>query len=192
MKRLLFLFYLILIALVGNKGALAQDAFDAYKKHDYANAYRGFEKLASAGDFNAMNNLGLMYMSGEGVAVNYAQAADWFEKAASHGHLSAINNLGTLYEMGQGRQQNFGTAAQYYRVAADRGMSDAQFNLAALYEQGHGVPKDIMQAYIWYGLAARSGDADAKIAQKKVGDTISPNVIGSADAFIKNWQQASK
>ncbi|HVJ41720.1 MAG TPA: tetratricopeptide repeat protein [Dongiaceae bacterium] len=192
MGRLLRLWGVAILAFAISAAAMAQEAFQAYAHHDYADAYKGFEKLASNGDLNAMNNLGLMLVNGQGTTVNYGAAADWFEKAANQGHLSAINNLGTLYELGHGRQQNYQMAAQYYRLAADRGMGDAQFNLAALYEQGHGVAKDPMQAYIWYGLAARSGDADAKAAQAKVKSDLSANILGSADAFIKSWQPTSK
>jgi len=168
--------------------AWSQEAFQAYARKDYADAYKGFEKLAASGDLNAMNNLGLMLLNGQGTVVNYAAAADWFEKAAEKGHLNAITNLGTLYELGHGRPQNYQKAAQLYRSAADRGTSDAQYNLAQLYEQGNGVAKYPMQAYVWYSLAARSGDPDAKQAQQKIKPTLQQNLVGSADAFVKNWK----
>lgn len=192
MGRLAYLCGMLLSLLLMAQQASAQEAFQAYARKDYADAYKGFEKLAASGDLNAMNNLGLMLVNGQGVTVNYAAAADWFEKAAKQGHLSAINNLGTLYELGHGREQNYQMAAQYYRVAADRGMSDAQYNLAELYEQGNGVAKDPMQAYIWYGLAARAGNSDAKAAQQKVKANLQVKLLGPADAFIKSWQAANK
>jgi len=195
MGRLTYISYIcgiLAVLTLGMGQASAQEAFKQYANKDYTDAYKGFEKLAANGDLNAMNNLGLMLVNGQGTTVDYAAAADWFEKAAKKGHISAINNLGTLYELGHGRQQNYQLAAQSYRIAADRGMSDAQYNLAALYEQGNGVAKDPMQAYIWYGLAARAGDADAKAAQQKIRGTLQSNLLGQADAFIKSWQPMTK
>lgn len=192
MGRLTYLSGAIMLFTLISSVALSQEAFQAYAHKDYADAYKGFEKLAAGGDLNAMNNLGLMLMNGQGTPVNYTAAADWFQKAAEKGHLIAITNLGTLYELGRGRQQNYQRAAQLYRAAADRGIGDAQYNLAELYEQGHGVAKDPMQAYVWYSLAARSGDADAKAAQQKIKPSLPQNLVGSADAFVKNWKPMTK
>lgn len=168
--------------------ASADDAFTAYQKGDYPTAYQGFQQLAAQGNLNAMNDLGMMYMSGQGVKQDYATASSWFKKAADKGHLEAVTNLGTLYELGHGVPQDYDRAARMYRVAADHGVAVAQYNLAALYEVGNGVPKDLMQAYIWYGLAAKSGNQAAAAENAKLVGSFDPQLKGSADAFIKSWK----
>jgi uncharacterized protein len=52
--------------------------------------------LAEAGDLEAMNALGVMYESGNGVAFDEATAERWFRKAAMGGNLKAQTNLGSL------------------------------------------------------------------------------------------------
>jgi len=168
--------------------AQTPDAFTAYQHKDYAAAYQGFQQLAAQGNLNAMNDLGMMYMNGQGVKQDYAAAGDWFKKAAEKGHTHAITNLGTLYEMGQGVTQSYDQAAQLYRIAANYGISAAQYNLAALYEAGHGVPKDPMQAYIWYGLAAQGGSKKAETEKERLRATLDPKLLGPADAYIKSWK----
>ena len=168
--------------------AIAQDAFAAYQKGDYATAYKGFENLASQGNANAMNNLGMMLMSGQGVEKDSAAAAQWFQKSAERGQLDAITNLGTLYELGQGVPQSYARAAELYRAAADYGIGNAQYNLAQLFEAGKGVPKDPAQAYIWYSLAARAGDQDAAAAKAKLEPMLDKTLHGQAEAFVRNWK----
>jgi TPR repeat protein len=168
--------------------AIAQDAFAAYKTGDYATAYKGFQSLAAQGNANAMNNLGMMLMSGQGIQKDAAAAAQWFKKAAEKGQLDAITNLGTLYELGQGVPQDYARAAELYRAAADYGIGNAQYNLAQLFEAGKGVPKDQAQAYVWYSLAAKAGDQDAAAAKAKLEPTLDKTLHGQAEAFIRNWK----
>lgn len=168
--------------------AIAQDAFAAYQKGDYATAYKGFESLASQGNANAMNNLGIMLMGGQGIKKDPMAAAQWFQKSAEKGQLDAITNLGTLYELGQGVPQNYARAAELYRAAADYGIGNAQYNLAQLFEAGKGVPKDPAQAYVWYSLAARAGDQDAAAAKTKLEPMLDKTLHGQAEAFVRNWK----
>src|SRR5471032_736877 len=61
-----------------------------------------YEQAASAGSASAMNNLGALYLNGQGVAKDYAQARAWFRKAADQGDATAQNNLGAVYASGRG------------------------------------------------------------------------------------------
>jgi len=182
---------LVFCLFVGNaKFAMAKDPFAAYENGDYATALEGFRTLAEQGNANAMNNLGLMYANGLGVAVDLDAAHAWYQKAAAKGSLSAINNLGALYEMGQGVPQSYEEAAHKYALAAKYGLSDAQYNLGALYELGKGLPSDLVQAYLWYSLAAAQGDADAAAARDRVGAKIDPALRSQAATYVKSWKPA--
>ena len=61
------------------------DAVDAHARGDYAKALRLIRPLANDGDAAAQFNLGLMYMTGQGVSRDDAAAAIWFQKAAEQG-----------------------------------------------------------------------------------------------------------
>src|SRR6476619_7636540 len=100
-----------------------EDAGDAHARGDYAKALRLIRPLANDGDAAAQFNLGLMYMTGQGVQQDNAAAALWFRKAAEQGYALAQSNLGTLYLYGHGVTQDDNEAVMWFRKAADQ--SDA-------------------------------------------------------------------
>jgi uncharacterized protein len=65
-----------------------------------------------------MNNLGSLYLNGQGVKTDAAAARRWFEKAAAAGHAEAMNNLGFLYVNGRGVKQDFEAARRWFEKAA--------------------------------------------------------------------------
>ena len=68
-----------------------------------------------------MNNLGLLYDNGQGVAQDYVKAREWYEKAADKGDAGAMSNLGALYDNGRGVAQDYAKAREWYEKAADKG-----------------------------------------------------------------------
>ena len=69
---------------------------------DYRKARKWFEEAASAGNTEAMINLGRLYEQGLGVAQDYGKALEWFRKALETGNSDAMKNLARLYEQGLG------------------------------------------------------------------------------------------
>ena len=128
-----------------------------HAKNDVAAAVRWYRKAASGGHGVAMNNLGIMYKEGLGVARNPASAVQWFRRAAVRGYASAMNNLGVMYENGVGVTLDNGEAARWYQMAAGKGASPAMHNIAAMYAQGKGVPKDLDRAAEFAFKALRAG-----------------------------------
>jgi len=61
-----------------------------------AQAAKWIRKAATAGDSEAQNMLGVMYLKGEGVKKNMNLAKRWFKKAATLGHVQAQQNLQAL------------------------------------------------------------------------------------------------
>ena len=98
-----------------------EDAVDAHARGDYAKALRLIRPLANDGDATAQFDLGLMYMTGQGVQQDDAAAALWFRKAAEQGYALAQSNFGTLYLYGRGVAQDDTEAAMWFRKAADQG-----------------------------------------------------------------------
>jgi TPR repeat protein len=56
---------------------------------------------------DALNNLGEMHESGEGVIRNLKAAVDFYQQAANGGHVDAQTNLGYLYEHGADDDEYF-------------------------------------------------------------------------------------
>ena len=108
--------------------ARSDDAESAYKRGDYALAYKGFKTLAEQGNAVAQNSLGGMYTKGQGVLQDYAEAMEWYRKAAEQGNADAQNSLGEIYAKGQGVPQDFVQAHMWFNLAAAQGHSTAQGN----------------------------------------------------------------
>jgi TPR repeat protein len=58
-----------------------EDGYAAYKLGDYAAAMSYWRPLADQGNAWAQDNLGVMYLDGQGVAQDYAQALVWFRSS---------------------------------------------------------------------------------------------------------------
>jgi TPR repeat protein len=115
------------------------------------------KKRAEAGDPKAQVELGISYVSGNGVALNESEAVKWFRKAAERGDAGGEYALGEMYLTGRGVSANPTAASTWIRLAAEHGDSRGQFNLAAMYVQGQGVPKDEAEGARWMRKAADQG-----------------------------------
>ena len=74
-----------------------QEGLDAYKRGDYDTALKEWRPLADQGLAAAQNNLGAMYINGEGVRRNYVQGYMWLSLAAKQGYKRAVSSQGQLY-----------------------------------------------------------------------------------------------
>jgi uncharacterized protein len=120
------------------------------------------QKAATAGNVDAMNNLGLLYQNGQGVAQSYDKARVWFQKAADAGDADAMNNLGELYYYGLGVARNYTQARDWYEKAAAADNANAMYSLGWMYEKGSGgIIRDYTQARNWYQGAAAAGNTEA-------------------------------
>ena len=64
-------------------GGQFEDAVSAYKRGDYATAYRLWKPLAKQGETQAQYNLGVMFGDGRGVSQDNILAHMWFNIAVS-------------------------------------------------------------------------------------------------------------
>ncbi len=153
----------------GDKSAKneASGAFEQGKlalgKGQVDEALQAFQRAAAAGDSRAMNDIGVLYYEGHGVAKDYQHAREWYEKAATAGNGSAMANLGFLYMEGFGVIRDYDQARQWYEKGAAAGSGRAMAHLGYIYREGFGVTKDYGQARQWFekGVAAKDGRAMA-------------------------------
>jgi TPR repeat protein len=117
--------------------------------------------LASSGDRDAQNNVGLCYQHGYGVAQNYKMAASWFRRAAKAGLDTAQFNLGGFYLEAKGMRKNLKKAIACYKRAAEQRHELALLQLGNLYQKGIGVAQDYQRAFILYICAYRQGSVRA-------------------------------
>jgi len=103
-----------------------EDAVDAMRIGDFAEAYCVMRPLAEDGNAEAQYNIGWMYLNGYGLRVNDSLALEWWQKASEQGHRDASFSIGMLYSLGEGEvSKDSAKAIDYYLIAADAGHEDA-------------------------------------------------------------------
>jgi len=152
-------------------------------------AAKWFRKAADQGSAKGQNDLGEMYMNGEGLSQSYEEAAKWFHKAADQDYAEAQLNLGNLYHEGHGVSQDNVEAAKWIRKAADQGNSRAQYNLGILYLNGTGVIQDYLMAHMYTNLAAAQGQENAEHNREAIARKMTPDQIGKAQQMARDWME---
>ncbi|NNM01328.1 MAG: sel1 repeat family protein [Gammaproteobacteria bacterium] len=145
---------LMLAALLASGGAGADAALEALNGGDHLSAFEAFSARAAAGDAKAQNNLGVMYLRGQGTEQDYDRAMYWFQQAADLGLRGALHNLAMMYLRGYGRPADAAAALPLFEQAARRGDRESQFYLATLLHEGNGAEADPVAAAMWFRQAA--------------------------------------
>ena len=116
----------VAVALSGRAMAGAhEDANAADQRGDYATELKILQPQAAQGHAWAENNLGNMFLFGNGVESDDATALAWFSKAAAQGDPGGEMNLGQMYENGRGVAADPVRAADLYRKSGERGRAVA-------------------------------------------------------------------
>lgn len=105
-----------------------------------------YRRLAKEGNSEAMNELGKMYLNGDGIKKNYDIAFSLFSKAAKANYLKAICNLAFMYQKGIGQKIDFRKALQLYRKAAISGSAQGYYGAGYLLYKGLGVEQSYSEA----------------------------------------------
>ncbi|RXJ58065.1 NifU family protein [Candidatus Marinarcus aquaticus] len=140
-----------------------REALNAYKQKDFITAKNIWETEAGLKNDQAMTNLGLMYLKGEGVEKDFNQAKDWFEKASSYDNDSANFNLALMYQSKIGVQEDIAKAKEYFRRAIAKDHTQAAFRLALILLQDRNNEEDVKEGFYCMLKAAKGGHAMASI-----------------------------
>ena len=94
---------IVISTLLATTLLLANNNLNSNQTNSTSKIVESYEKLASQGEIEAMFDLGLMYVTGDGVKQDYAKAREWFLKAVSKNNdtMSAYN-LALIYKNGLG------------------------------------------------------------------------------------------
>jgi TPR repeat protein len=109
-----------------------REALKAYRAKDYDTALSIWTKEAELKNDQAMANLGLMYLKGEGVDKDFEKAKDWFEKGSTYGNDSAHYNLALMYQGAIGIPEDNDRAIFHFREAVKKDHQGANFRLGLL------------------------------------------------------------
>jgi len=109
-----------------------REALSAYRAKDFEKAFNIWNKEAKVKNDQAMTNLGLMYLKGEGVAKDFQKAKEWFEKASVYENDSANYNLALMYQGAIGIEEDNDKAIEYFRRAVKKEHQGASFRLGLM------------------------------------------------------------
>ena len=138
------------------------EALKAYKQKDYTTAMNLWLSEAESND-QAMANLGIMYLKGDGVEKDYDKAREWFEKSSEHDNDSANFNLGLMYQTKLGVEEDVFRAIEYYRKAVTKNHAQAAFRLALLLLADRSNIEQVKEGFDCMIKAARGGNAMANV-----------------------------
>jgi TPR repeat protein len=109
------------------------DAIEAMRAGDFAEAYCVLKPYAEAGDPEAQYNIGWMYLNGYGLAMNDSRALEWWKRASDQGYTDASFSIAMLYSLGEGKvEKDVDTAIDYYLMAVEDGHEDAHMIIRSM------------------------------------------------------------
>jgi len=119
-----------------------------------------FERLGDAaenGDVEAMNLLGVFYVTNARVPSDYSMALYWLQRAVDGGCVDAMHIMAAMYLRGLGVARDYANAFRWFQRAAEGGRAAAMYSAAAMAENGLGTARDLALARSMYRKAAVSG-----------------------------------
>jgi TPR repeat protein len=123
------------------------------------------QSYVSAGNAQAMEELGGRYLEGKGTPVDTVKGVDLLRKAAEAGRHQAWYTLGVAYANNIGVKGDMQKAIERFRTGAAAGNSDCQCSLGMFYQAGEripgGVKEDAVEARKYYRMAAEQGHQEA-------------------------------
>jgi len=142
-------------------------------------------EAAKLGEPLAMNEMGVRYQTGRGVARDNVAAVGWFSMAAQHDLAAAMVNLGNCYETGNGCLKDFERAGNNYAAAAKQGHPVAQFMIASMFERGLGTKANPVFAFVNYARSAAGGYKEAEAKRDALKATLTAEQLAEATEVMK-------
>jgi TPR repeat protein len=123
-----------------------------------------YEDAAKRGYVSAINNLAVLYGSGDGVEASDDEAMNLFKRAAQQGHPLAMYNLALRYRDGTGgEKRDHYQATEWFAKSAESGFVPAMVELGDALRVGSGIRSNPRRAVEWYQRAAEAGSTRAKL-----------------------------
>ena len=147
-----------------HRKAAHPDTDDAERTVAWRRALTAYNTAADRGYVSALNNLAVLYSSGDGVDEDENKAASLFKRAAQQGHPLAMYNPALRYRDGTGGlKADPYQAAEWFAKSAESGYVPAMVELGDALKYGRGVRSNPRRAVEWYQRAAEAGSGRAKL-----------------------------
>lgn len=170
-----------------------QVAIEAYRKIEYARAFRQLNVVAHGGrDPVAMTLLGTMYRLGYGTPQDMRLTFSLYSEAAEANVPHAQYYLGQMYAAAAGVPENSTLASQWLEQAAKNGPPEIQYQIAAQFLAGRGIQKDAVRAYAWANLAATAGEPRAPSLREEAAGALDGAGIARAQDYAATLRSSIK
>ena len=116
----------------------------------------GFQELvqiAQSGDAEAMRQVAVAYMRGDGVAHDFDKALGWTYSAAEQGNVDAMAEIADVYRKARMYEEAF----LWEEKAANHGRAQSMYNLSVHYRDGLGIPINEEKQMYWYEKGQENG-----------------------------------
>jgi len=148
----------------------------------YQRALPGLQRLADAGNLQAMKLLGDLYLDGKGgLQQDYARALETYMRAADEDYADAEAQIGYMYQNALGVQADYAKAMEWNNRAAQQGNAQGQAQIGYLYQNGLGVTQNLDEAGRWY-TRAKEGGSDWAAAMLEQTEATNPHASFEAHA----------
>ena len=134
-----------------------REALQAYKSKDYEKAMALWMQEVQYKNDQAMTNIGLMFLKGEGVTKDFTQAREWFLKASEYDNDSANYNLALIYQTKLGVEEDQDLAIDYFRRAVRKNHKGANFRLGLILLKDRTDSEKVKEGFECMLNAAKSG-----------------------------------
>ena len=149
-------------------------------------------EAAKLGEPLAMNEMGIRYQSGRGMAQDNVAAVGWFSMAAQHDLAAGLVNLGNCYETGNGCLRDYDRAGANYAAAAKQGHPVGQFMIASLFERGLGTKANPVFAYVNFLRSAAGGYKEAEAKRDALKASLTPEQLAEAKKVLESAAATEK
>ena len=136
---------------------------------NYEEALKIYTEFANAGNTQAQQNLGYMYMVGQGTKVDYDEAMKHFRIVYQKDPIAGLS-IAYMMELGLGVPQNLIESTKIYQELSQKGYVDAHISLGWKYfKGGEGVDKNHAEALRLFQLAERESKEYHSLRQALYG-----------------------
>ncbi|MDO9417082.1 caspase family protein [Pararhizobium sp.] len=132
-----------------------------YTAKRYDEAIVVLTKAAEKQELAAMNNLGILRLSGPKSVQNKSEALRWFTRAADLGYADSASALGVMYHTGDGVEKNIAEARKWHERAVEKGQLGSLYMLAVIVSSQAKTAEDSKRAAELAYVAIRRGNAQA-------------------------------
>ena len=160
--------------------------------------YPGYVKVvelltasAQSGNRDAMYELGVCYMNGEGVRNDSLKTEELWKKAAALGNVDAMVALGAAYRGGKGIPENPKGCFEMYKAAAEADSSAGYLHLGICYFNGTGTEANIEKAIECVQKSEDMGNSDAKMLLKRMQRYYEEGDLDELEIAARNREKIS-